>query len=146
VFRARYALSPYIKQIRFVFKGLNRLYPILLQHTYYHGLTLRYTLQIWSLKALDVLRCFLGIVDISLGSVPQPEATVPCSCAPRVFLSDAVPNRITSERTLRLMPGARSVGSDGQGSSEKGKQRRSIRSGDERRGGTAYWMLLPTCS
>jgi len=72
------------------------------------------------------VRHFLGIVQVLWGSILQPVVRVPCSCAPRLLFPDAVPNRIMSERTLRLTPGARSAGIDGQGSSDKGKQGRSL--------------------
>jgi len=93
---------------------------------YNHGFETECTLEIWSPQTPTAVRHFLGIVHVLWGSILQPVVRVPCSCAPRLLFPDAVPNRIMSERTLRLMPGARSAGIDGQGSSDKGKQGRSL--------------------
>lgn len=126
--------------------ALKQVMPNSLTRMYNQGFEIEFTLEILSPKTRTAVRHFLGIVRVLWGSIPQPVVRVPCSCAPRLLFPDAVPNRIMGERTLSLMPGAISAGIDGQGSSDKGKQGRSIRSSEERRGGTAYWMLLPTCS
>jgi hypothetical protein len=44
VFTARYALSPYIKQIRFVFKGLNKGTEAVFSNQYYMQCCLKYSL------------------------------------------------------------------------------------------------------
>jgi hypothetical protein len=57
VFTARYALSPYIKQIRFVFKGLML---IILK-------TILNTCTRDCIEYVGEINCFLSVVEVSLG-------------------------------------------------------------------------------